>query len=108
MGDTMASSGTDLKANSRRKLALRLVLVSVVGTFGMTGWVGCGEESLPPIGDGKKVVVDKSNDDGGRVGCVEGTVRECTVYLEVHNGVQSCYEGSQECVDGSWSECVGT
>lgn len=39
--------------------------------------------------------------------CVEGAERSCSVILGEYAGVLSCYYGTQECVEGTWGECVG-
>ncbi len=37
--------------------------------------------------------------------CSSGESRDCRVTLGEHNGVLSCYVGTQTCGDGTWSKC---
>jgi hypothetical protein len=37
--------------------------------------------------------------------CSDGSTRSCSVILGEHNGVLSCFYGSQICFGGSWSPC---
>lgn len=37
--------------------------------------------------------------------CLEGTIERCSITLDEHDGVLSCYEGQRLCQGGSFGEC---
>lgn len=37
--------------------------------------------------------------------CIEGSKKECTIYLGENNGVISCFKGVQVCQNGAWGVC---
>lgn len=50
------------------------------------------------------------NGSGGTAGttgapCTDGQIQDCHVTLGEHNGVLSCYSGTQTCQSGTWSAC---
>lgn len=40
------------------------------------------------------------------VGCQEGAVQSCTIYLGRHGDLSNCVIGLEICSAGEWSECV--
>ncbi len=40
-----------------------------------------------------------------RIRCDEGAQRDCQIIIDEANGVRSCWQGVQFCVEGSWSDC---
>jgi len=76
-----------------RGLLLATVMVGV-------SVVACSSDSPDGIGNGNTVPTD-----GGTYACADGVTRACFVTLGEHNGVLSCYEGTQNCIEGGWTEC---
>jgi hypothetical protein len=62
--------------------------------------VGCSSDSPEGIGNGHTVPTD-----GGTYACADNATRACFVTIGEHNGVLTCYEGTQTCVEGGWTEC---
>jgi hypothetical protein len=42
---------------------------------------------------------------GSGAQCNEGQTKKCKVDLGEHNGVKSCFIGTETCVDGAWGPC---
>jgi hypothetical protein len=40
-----------------------------------------------------------------RTRCDEGAQRDCQIIIDEANGVRSCWQGVQFCVEGLWSDC---
>ncbi len=40
-----------------------------------------------------------------RTRCDEGAQRDCQIIIDEANGVRSCWQGVQFCVEASWTEC---
>ncbi|MRG93943.1 vWA domain-containing protein [Polyangium spumosum] len=38
--------------------------------------------------------------------CVDGQVRACSVTIGEHNGILTCLDGKQACVEGTWGACA--
>lgn len=81
-------------------------IVVVLGTFaGLTAaFFGCGESSRPNAADGTGSVM------GGADGPCnpDGATRACRVKVSEVDGIVSCYQGTQECINGRWSSCGGS
>lgn len=66
--------------------------------------LGCGHER--PDSLDTSVLYDGFPHKGGTpVACDEGATKCCFATLGVHNGVTSCYRGTQVCRDGTWGPC---
>jgi hypothetical protein len=64
-------------------------------------------------GDDRPSVAEQSASEGpaapaarASASCEGGSSRRCSVTLGEHNGVLSCFEGTQRCHDGQWEECA--
>jgi hypothetical protein len=65
----------------------------------------CGVDDPPFAGPGAGT--GANGQGGGTVGpCSDGATRECHVTIGEHNGVLTCYYGTQSCEDGSWGQCT--
>ncbi len=61
----------------------------------------CGEDHLPPAPGGRG-----SGGTGAKPQpCADGSERSCHITIGEHNGVLTCYEGTQLCSEGSWGKC---
>lgn len=79
-------------------LGLLLPLVAALTALG-----ACGQG-----GDGLGPGASFSGPGGGSGGpCEEGATRACHITLGEQNGVLSCYDGEQSCVEGAWGACGG-
>jgi hypothetical protein len=69
-----------------------------------TGW-GCDDPiaNFPSAAPGRVLV---SQYDRTASLCIEGTRRSCSVELERHGDVVSCYQGTQVCSSGRFGECT--
>jgi hypothetical protein len=68
---------------------------------------GCGASDRPPeLGDSNGFL---NHDPLPPEPCApEGAVRECHVTLGVHDGILSCFQGTQTCSGGVWGSCGGS
>lgn len=91
-------------------LAGRLATLLAAATLTFLGAVSCGPDGhLPPPGGngglGGEGGSGGGGAGGGSGGCNDGDVQECHITLGEHDGVLTCYVGTQTCVDGAWSMC---
>jgi hypothetical protein len=76
--------------------------------------VGCGGEdrgSLPGLQNPPNVQEQDAGDGGGgappsTTKCTEGATKDCKVQVGTHNGIVTCFLGTQTCSEGVWQECV--
>jgi hypothetical protein len=80
--------------NLRKKVAAVALLGVLAALFGQA----CGSDG-PPGG------LLGSGSGGPNETCDAGGIRSCHVTLGEHNGIVTCFEGTQACVDGYWGEC---
>ena len=86
--------------------ARALILLVPLSAFAL--W-GCSQDrpDYASVGGGVETPYNGAN-GGVAVGkCVTGATRTCTKKLSEHEGVLSCFCGTQECVDELWGECGG-
>ncbi len=69
--------------------------------------IGCGSDDKPLPATGGAGTGGGGGVGGGLSGScpTEGETKPCGVTLGQHDGVLSCYEGTQTCVGGEWSTC---
>lgn len=83
----------------------RLGLLSLLLTSVALG-VACGAEddAVPPVGlsTGSGGSTASSGPGGG---CTDGDTQDCHITLGQHEGVLSCYDGTQTCEGGAWGPC---
>ena len=78
--------------------------MATVSLLGVTLGSACGDEGgglAPPEPSGGTTT--NSSGPGGT--CDEGAERDCSVTVAEHDGVLTCYHGTQHCVGGEWSAC---
>ena len=75
---------------------------------------GCGTDSRAPLLGGDYRVSLPASDGGfTRIGTSvnacssEGTTQPCHRTISQHAGVVTCFDGTQTCHDGQWSDCGG-
>ncbi len=67
--------------------------------------VACGADAGSPQftpTDADEVSPDQSL----AIGCEQGAVKSCTIYLGRHGDLSNCIHGLEVCADGEWSDCV--
>jgi len=64
---------------------------------------GCGSSRPAELGDGTFV----SNAVPGSPCVPEGVSRSCHLTLGTHDGIVSCFQGTQTCSGGQWGACEG-
>jgi hypothetical protein len=42
---------------------------------------------------------------GAAVPCTDGATRSCKVFIGEHDGVRTCFQGTQVCEDAAWGIC---
>jgi hypothetical protein len=101
-------SGPALASPRLSKLALLAAVGIWAGAF-----VACSGGEAPPYvppkgsgGAGGESGLGGAAGAGPRPQCRENAQKECTVYVELANGITSCWYGTKYCVDGRWSECL--
>jgi hypothetical protein len=62
------------------------------------------QSDLPDLTNYDSSTAD-SRDVWAKGGCEAGTSQECRVYLPAHDGIQPCFVGVQQCIDGAWGQC---
>lgn len=72
----------------------------------LSAMVGC-RDSRPRTLDGQGSTPPGTLPPVGAAPCESGATRGCSVTVGEHNGVLTCYRGSQLCVEGRWSACSG-
>lgn len=85
----------------RGSLARALLLLAAAVIVGSP--LGCsdsGRASGTPEGNGPRP--DNRTATGP---CKAGDSQSCSVTIGVHDGILSCFEGTQSCVDGTWAGC---
>lgn len=76
----------------------------------------CGSDGgrRPPPAQSQSELPDLSNYDSStgdsrdvwaRGRCEAGASQACRVYLPAHDGIQPCFVGMQQCIDGEWGLC---
>lgn len=99
----MASAGAK---KPKRSLARPFVVtVAAVGLPSAVVVAGCGTDK--PDGSGGNTVGSSSGNPGtGADSCAtDGEKRACHLSVGSNHGFQSCFYGSQVCLNGSWSSC---
>jgi hypothetical protein len=66
---------------------------------------GCGGTHPAELGDGNGTYVN--NTIAGTPCLPEGASRPCHVALGTHDGIVSCFQGTQACTGGQWGACQG-
>ncbi|MDI3291686.1 vWA domain-containing protein [Polyangium sp. 15x6] len=101
------SSGAGSRAALRSTFALVMLVLAPLGVvFAACSAEGPLETRPPEGGSG-------GNGGGGGTGagtsagpCVDGQVRECHVTIGEQNGILTCLDGTQPCVEGTWAPCA--
>ncbi len=71
---------------------------------GPGGW-DCLESGDCVVGEEADDEVDRITPSEPKADCVAGDERSCTIELPTHNGVKTCFVGTQVCEDGVWGAC---
>jgi von Willebrand factor type A domain len=72
---------------------------------------GCGGTDRPPtrsFGDGGDIAFDGGTNPPPKppAPCTDGATKECGYVVSKHEGVVTCFKGTQVCTDGVWGDCV--
>lgn len=98
-----------LKASPFHNTMLRPQTFAVLLTLASLGAAGCGgndqDRPTADIGLGGST---GDHDIFASGPCEEGLEKTCSATIQQANGVKSCFRGTQYCVEGRWSECVGS
>jgi len=104
------STGTRNKngsSDAKRGFSWRTPLVLAALVFGPLGVAvaACSTDSdlSPRPGEGGS----GGGTGTGNAFCTEGTTRDCSITLGQHNGILTCLQGTQACVEGVWGACIG-
>ena len=90
-----------LVSRDLRWLSRSLTLLALLAWAGAACNVDDGPTAGPGVGSGA------GGQGGSNVGpCTDGATRECHVTIGEHNGVLTCYWGTQACESGSWGQCA--
>ncbi len=79
-------------------------LLAALGVCAAVAVACSGGQNLPPGMNGSGGSAGSTSAEAGGP-CTNGQTRDCHVKLGEHNGVLSCYEGTQTCVGGTWGAC---
>lgn len=71
----------------------------------LPGALLCGAPLLTASGCGERAPLPEANGGGAVTACTDGQSRPCGLTLAESGDQLSCYEGTQRCVQGEWSEC---
>ncbi len=86
----------------RRKIRSWLIAAALAAGFAAP--FGCSDNNHPLPGS--------SAGGGGGIGgvaigpCEQGASRACGIKVGEHDGILTCYEGTQACNDGAWGSCT--
>src|SRR5262249_31926322 len=94
-----------------RSRALACAVLSALGTAMVAG-CGPGNESnlTSPQFTGGNGPGGAGGDGGagGSEACPQGAARDCHLTLGEHQGVLSCFDGTETCTNGAWGPCEGS
>lgn len=98
----MARTNENLGKSFRWSSTLGTILAIGAAVLSFGGFTACSSDSGSAIGGSSE---NPSGDDAGVQTCVEGSTKSCYVYYGEHNGILSCYEGTQVCENGVYGQC---
>lgn len=103
-GDGGGSRGR--RRTSRQTIAFGVFGVALASSAAMLVVAACSDKRPATLDEETSKVPPIPSPDGP---CApEGTTRDCHVVIGQHEGVLSCFTGSQTCTNGAWTACGST